>query len=706
MCLVYNPARNNTNTKSELFGIIEPDKLYFTIMKIFDEHAAIGEGLSPKKELPSAEKITAFSGDDLNKYFKLPAYWEGSGMENEITHPFLTPSDYDGLGGGFGIKEDFYKSKYNSQEGLLWILDYLQTIQNEQLADEANFSESTNTHNTEDAGEIDDVDDFWTFDDGEGDLLPGNDIRDLHDYDLALQRDFVLESLLNVKTDEKTTDKLLNFLQKDVKSHVYTLQLAEVFSHTDADYAAKKLLKLIREDIGTDKHSQYKNDLAKIIYRLEFGKLNISTKGVRYLEKMYDLGELNNPEYFVNRLTSSGDIGIFDKEKILQYYFKINDVASEEETIKPEILEFAVETLFSEKEDETIAEKTEREELSQEFKEEYFHFYNDAFVKRTNTRFNNLGFKEQGQFLLYHKKTSVDEQENLLNFIAQYHENGLRAFLSLEHGGQVMGKKILLIGEKFNKKTANKIFTKYAELVDAAQTSADYLAKQFGTKDKRRSQEVADHLLRRGKALLALCADDENLNAEQILKKIASIRTEVEIFKESFKLIKSHSEEFSLEKIKAIQFKIKTGPELAGEKETVERMKEIYLKNYANFTKEFQEKILASLEEKLKNPQTKFYTLYHQEKIVAFNSFTPLKDGTSHFANFNVDPEYNSSKLGEAMMEASLDKEAKSSPIVAEAMPDLPITNIYLTKKGFQKVSEAELAGVKLWKIRREKDQK
>jgi hypothetical protein len=81
----------------------------------------------------------------------------------------------------------------------------------------------------------------------------------------------------------------------------------------------------------------------------------------------------------------------------------------------------------------------------------------------------------------------------------------------------------------------------------------------------------------------------------------------------------------------------------------------------------------------------------------------PQENGEMHFANFNVDPQYSASQIGNAMMEASLDEVAKHSTVIAEAVPDLPITHTYLEKKNFHKTGEIEVAGVKLWQIRKEK---
>ena len=312
-------------------------------------------------------------------------------------------------------------------------------------------------------------------------------------------------------------------------------------------------------------------------------------------------------------------------------------------------------------------------------------------------------FSPREQFMIAKMFNSGEKRSKRLdNFVIDFGDIGLKSFLSLEHGGQEMGQKILNIGEKYDQETADKIFAKYAELADYAQDSAQYLVKEFNIKDEAKAQEIAEHLLRRGKALLAVCAE-ENLSSEQVIDKLSSIKAEVDIFKESFKLVKSGGENFSLENINVIQLKIKAGVELLREEKTVKRMREIYLENYLDFPEEFRQKIIESLDKKLANSQARFYTLYHKGEIVAFNSFTPREDGTVHFANFNVDPEYSFSKLGEAMMEVSLDKESQKNTIVAEAVEGLPIAETYLNKKGFQKTGEIELSGVRLINIRKEK---
>ncbi len=62
-----------------------------------------------------------------------------------------------------------------------------------------------------------------------------------------------------------------------------------------------------------DKNPDVKWAAGRALHRLEFGRIGISSEGVQYLERMYDLGEYNNPNFHVSRLTADGDVGIFDE---------------------------------------------------------------------------------------------------------------------------------------------------------------------------------------------------------------------------------------------------------------------------------------------------------------------------------------------------------------------------------------------------------
>ncbi|MEN8252180.1 MAG: hypothetical protein ABFQ53_01205, partial [Patescibacteria group bacterium] len=313
--------------------------------------------------------------------------------------------------------------------------------------------------------------------------------------------------------------------------------------------SAKRLLKKM-ESAENDSEKQV---ISKILYQLEFGKIGISEQGVKYLEKMYDLGEMNNPDYFVNRLTGKGDIGVFDKNQVLQGYFNIGELTNEEEVIKPEVMEFTYETLFFSRESETEEERKEREQYLQEFKESYFEFYDDEFVEKTGARFNNLDFKEQGQFLVYYKNSNEEKREQLMSFIAEHKENGLKTFLSIEQGGQEMGEKILLIGEslKDESQVADELFAQYAVMIDEIQDSIEDIKKMYDDifyDVQLNENELQNAILQRSMKLLMSVA--ENISKVEDKKQfirdvIADLQREAGVKRKSIQSLRDMKEKIN-----------------------------------------------------------------------------------------------------------------------------------------------------------------
>ncbi|MDP2812068.1 MAG: hypothetical protein Q8O32_00020, partial [bacterium] len=216
---------------------------------------------------------------------------------------------------------------------------------------------------------------------------------------------------------EQTIGLLVDFLDKS-RNPIFSNALAEAFNNLGVNVSAEKLLKLLQKNKGDNNHT------SAMLYRLEFGNIGISSAGVKYLEKMYDLGELNNPNYFAQRLTARGDVGIFDNSRILVKFFNLGKMSDDEVTVKPKIHDFIYSTLFLEHKDETSEQRVEREKYLKEFKESYFNFYDDAFFKETNVKFNNLDFREQGWFLIYYKHSDQNQRSKLINFVKKFGEKG------------------------------------------------------------------------------------------------------------------------------------------------------------------------------------------------------------------------------------------------------------------------------------------
>jgi hypothetical protein len=388
-------------------------------------------------------------------------------------------------------------------------------------------------------------------------------------YEPGVEIDVLMDLLhkfeqLEIKPEE--VDDSLNFLVNFWKENGVSIilpKISELLNKIDSTGAAGKLLKLLNTSEGD------KNHLAALLYRLEFGQIGISESGVKYLEKMYDLEDLNRPDYFAQRLTASGEIGIFDENRVLQKYFELGDLASSDKNVKPKVHDFVYETLFRPRANETEQERLEREQYLKEFKENYFQFYDDKFFAQTAVRFNNLEFEEQGWFLMYYRKVDEETKTKLIDFVKKNGEAGLKSFLSLEYNDQ-NGEAILFLEGKLESQDFKKLFAKYLQIQNKAQVLAESIS------DSQFKDSFYDAIMSRASDILSTaCQLAENKSAEAEfyqgqklrVEKIEEVLESLEIFADFLEKLKalflqegaydfSHLETSNLEGLDIYQFEV------------------------------------------------------------------------------------------------------------------------------------------------------
>lgn len=292
-------------------------------------------------------------------------------------------------------------------------------------------------------------------------------------------------------------------------------------------------------------------------------------------------------------------------------------------------------------------------------------------------------------------------------FIQIFGYNGLLAYFSIHYEDEAIRSRFLkhVVSEFGDKYLKKQLFAKNAECVLTANNINTEQNLQFENLSKKQIEIIKQKVITKGVDFLEAIGKFYAAGTMSLIGIMDKLDAEAEMFKTVFSTGIG-----TYENIKDSDFNILSGPEVAKNEKDVDKMKEIYLRNYpyyqyneeAGFSQEFQQELLKSLDNNLKNPSSKFYILRHKGEIVAFNSFTPQKDGTVLFANFNVDPLYNDSKIGEVMMHISLDEHSKKTPVVAMVLPNTKIAKFYMEKKNFKQYGEVEIAGVRVLKIRRE----
>lgn len=324
-------------------------------------------------------------------------------------------------------------------------------------------------------------------------------------------------------------------------------------------------------------------------------------------------------------------------------------------------------------------------------KEKYLFLLRSGLLQELEKKFNLnirlLSPHEAKAFINFLFEIKNEQAESLKKFSIQFGINGLRTFLSLEHGGSDMGQKILDIGEKLPQETASKIFSKYAEIIDSVENLLNVVQNNFkSTIDTKPEllQSVEQSLYKRGADLLSQFHDNINQNPDEIIVELERINadtiTTLSIFKYAAKL----GNKLPLEDISGAEFSKKAGNELSPE--DINEMEHIYQVNWKNYG---NQQLIQSVIHKFKESLTgdnavheQVYTFKKNNQINAFVKFSDLQSGVKYASALNVDQSSKGFGLGETMMDEALYREAQENILIATCDP-YNDSNMRYFEKGF-----------------------
>lgn len=290
----------------------------------------------------------------------------------------------------------------------------------------------------------------------------------------------------------------------------------------------------------------------------------------------------------------------------------------------------------------------------------------------------------QRSFLEFLETRDIENVEKLRVFVSAYGDVGLKTFLSLEYGKE-LGDDIVEMGEQLPQETAQKIFSKYGELVDAAEQAAEYVGafKQANT-DQSVAGEVRESMLKRGRELLAGFVDrikkGERPSAEDIERELELVRGDATLFAATFGSLSKRGEQISLSDIRDASFESHlVGGDFSPKDK--ERMKELYRMNYMLYPK-FQDMLLKRFDAVLQDRGSRFFVFRFKGQIEGFYRLGSTALDTVYFGAFNMNPRYRGSGIGEALMQQSLDQVAKDNVIEASCTATEAIASNYI-ERGF-----------------------
>lgn len=428
-----------------------------------------------------------------------------------------------------------------------------------------------------------------------------------------------------------------------------------------------------------------KKRLLSLLFRFELENMGVDSEGVEYLGKIFHLGKDNDPNYFVNRLTASGVLGVFSKDgENLVGIFDVteSDLLSTERILSKELRQISVEILFSEQATDAL-EMDRRQSLLEKFRSEYFGIYFNNFNANTPIQFNNLEIPEQGWVLQYLDGASEEQKTNFYSFLNQFGEDGFRAFRSMEFGEE-MAEQIMAVSKKTEPRVAGAIFKQYSRIINATRDIVKFAEHNINSEifDETLKQRITTGLLRRGRDLIAGYAKNPP-QAEVIYRELDDMATEVILLSESFKAAKRSGAKLELEDFNAA-IDIRSGMEIGQDRATRDEIIRIFKLNWDNQeSEEAYPFMLEELEKAMVDPNQKFYLIKQGEELIGFQRFKPYKAGEVYAASNNIRKSAQGAGIGSIAQRRILAWEASHNKVVAHAFSGHQAITHYLAQDGF-----------------------
>ncbi|MEI7462945.1 MAG: GNAT family N-acetyltransferase [Candidatus Taylorbacteria bacterium] len=515
-------------------------------------------------------------------------------------------------------------------------------------------------------------------------------------------------AVLGANGDRGDVDLMVDFWSKN-SNPIFANSVADALNAIDGQYASVKLMEHMHTNDNTDKTA-----IAAILYRIEFKRIGISTDGVEYLNRVYDLGALNNPDYFVQRLSNDGKIGIFNKDEQLQKYFDLGDISETSRNISANVLDFTYDTLFNPHENETAEEKSKREQYLEEFKARYVELSNDKTFSN-NFRLNNLSLKEQGALIIMLHELDQDSKNRLTDLTKNRGESGLRVFLHYyEIDPSVAIKTLNLISVLPQDLDSYKLLellaniSSYLSRLDDEYETIVEKTKGYEDKGRMKSNEmiVKKSVIPQAKRMILEQVDNivsrilsENISdGETIRQYVENIKPEAIVIQTILKSSRGSFETADMNDMPLIsKIEYMGGEGEANSPEFIKSIRSLYKKNYQDKPK-LLKRLLASLEVSRKSSRTLFSVAEFNNQPIGYCAFEFEDNGSIHFGKFNIDPDFSGRQVGEQMLEETLDDYAITHIIRAECDRNTRIASKYI-EKGFIAYNEYPLDEITCWDI-------
>lgn len=504
-------------------------------------------------------------------------------------------------------------------------------------------------------------------------------------YSKVQDREVFYETFINnldeLDASDDTMRMAVSILMQDRSVVLENFKKFLSFFNKNPKIASEELLK----ERGSESFGPYKVLLNMIIYRLEFGQVDISEEGLEYLGKRLDLGEYNNANYFAHRGTADGKIFIFGQEdKELKSYVDfaaIDDDEQHTESLKVEMLSFAYDTLFVSRPDETEEEREQKMKFAEEFREKYFKVYLEELAGKVGISLNNFSIREQAWFLWYFESCDENRQSRVVDFLKKYGENGFSIFVLQEMDNHA-GDKILAIGEKGNEEKVKKIFADVESIIRLSEITEKEIEKMFFKDDPGetiKKDKITQDILNRSLQVLDEyynLIEQGEVSQQNLENKLQKNKKDLILFASIFKNAFAKGQEIDFSQIKGLDLSIMDSGELSDQDK--KQMRDIFKGNRTGVSPEFAEQRLkGEFDPVMSESGHKFYTLKKDGQIISFARFDELENGNLYTGFINTAPDIKGMNIGSAFLETVFQREGQKKTIELKVREDNPAVKLY-----------------------------
>ena len=427
----------------------------------------------------------------------------------------------------------------------------------------------------------------------------------------------VLEEFRNLSPDAGNVTYLVEFWNKN-RNPIFANAVTDALQHQGALQASGEIMKLVTGDERPNT-----NGLSAILYRLELGKIGVSKEGVEYLGRLYNLQELNNPNFFAQRLTGQGDIGVFSQAGEIEGVFNLGDLTSEVSEIDAQVISLTSDLLFVQDDEISDEEKRLRDEIVEQFRTHYFAtFVQDEKIRNeTGVYINNLSLREQGALMYFVRTADENLVQQLFDLAKKYGEGAIRALMVI-NVNPVTVDIISQLEEHLDTSQMAVIFNAISSLSltltvlqDVAGSSKDLRLKILHEMDK---------------VLLGTFSNAESdLDLEALLSNLARLDRRAAMY-----AMLGQSGIIPNEDLGKADFEVLQSKDLSTEDKRA--MQILYRLNYSNDSEDTKLELEGHLFD-LFDTNARFYLVRYEGKVRGFAAVEQISKNTVHASAFNTD---------------------------------------------------------------------